>query len=145
MTIVLEPFAGLAGADPAILQPREAALVQRHRSVRAVARPQYAIVAAHQPAEPDDGYGQPPEAEDWIPGEHGDQDREPDRRQAAVRVAGVGRVQLVTRRPPGGQAGPIFVKRGVWHLVFWIVSAPYPSRIGSRNGIPYNCSRLTWL
>ena len=63
VTIVTEAVAGLAGSHPAILQTCEAALVERHRSGGAVARPQHAIVPAHEPREQHDRHGQPPEAE----------------------------------------------------------------------------------
>jgi len=120
MLIVQKSFARLAGPDPAIFQPRQALVVERHQTGSREPRPDDLVVALQQWDERD-------HRQYWRPGrdtaanrqdqrEHGKGEyRQPRHRNAPV----LSLEGLVCGRPPGS-AGGVFDESRIGHAPLWL-------------------------
>src|SRR3954468_8172787 len=94
--IVAESLARLAGTDPAILQPRQAALVETDAPDGQLPRMEHARVSANEPQEDRGRREQEPETGGKSPHQNGKEYAGKERRKPRVREPRVGGCQPVT-------------------------------------------------
>ena len=120
MPIVSKPLARLAASSPAILDPRQPALVEPDPPDGIRARAQDTIVPLHEPHEHHRGEEQPPRAEHAAPDGDRDEDRSTDGCQTRMSKPRVHAVERFTRGGSGGDPG-VILGCGAWGTgSFWI-------------------------
>jgi hypothetical protein len=115
MVIVAKAIAGLPAADPAVLEPRQAALVEGDRSGGHLARAEHACVAARERREGGERHQEPPEADAGAPRKDEHQYGHEERREARVGVPRIGGGQGVARGTAGVQTGVVLLLGGWRH------------------------------
>src|SRR5437016_3173307 len=115
MVWIAKPLALVTAAWPAILDARQATVIERDGARRRVARPHDAVMFDDQEHERHDRQRSPPWRDPSAPRRDDQEDGDREHRKAGIAQSLVDSRQPCVRRAPGGETCSILVRRRVAH------------------------------